>query len=196
MGKLLVLTAAFFGAALAHPDYPELYDKVYMHIQHGKKDENEVYAKIRLRWDEYPGASEYQVCRNCHIDQYGHETDKSMGSLYSFKSTDNRDIDPYFICDAKRDRHHCIGHIYQAGLKVSYFSVRAKKDTSGLDGALLRDTKLIQPKLTIPRKSKSRGKNCKAFARQINDQEFLWLYCLWISQDYGSQYPLYISFAK
>ena len=57
----------------------------------------------------FRGASEYQVCRNCHIDQYGHETDKSMGSLYSFKSTDNRDIDPYFICDAKRDRHHCIG---------------------------------------------------------------------------------------
>merc|ERR1719326_1568101 len=124
--KLFVLIAALFGAALAHPDYPELYDKVYMHIQHNKKDPNEVYAKIRLRWDEYPGATEYQVCRNCHIDAYGHETDKSMGSLYSFKQSDSRDIDPYFICDDKRDRHHCVGHIFQAGLKVSYFSVRAK----------------------------------------------------------------------
>merc|ERR1712025_622424 len=83
-------------------------------------------AQIRLHWDKYPKATEYQVCRNCQIDEYGVEVDKTMGSLYSFKQTDNRDIEPYFKCDDKRTSAHCVGNIYVLGLSTNYLSVRAK----------------------------------------------------------------------
>merc|ERR1712187_295538 len=91
-----------------------------------KKDSSQVFSRIRLRWDEDPDAGAYQICRNCQIDEYGHEVDKTVGSLYTFDNNNPSDTDPFFICDGKRDRHHCVGHIYQNGIKASYYSVRAK----------------------------------------------------------------------
>merc|ERR1719362_1480025 len=129
--KLFFFVAAFFSAALAAKDYPELYDKIYLLLQHDKKDPSQVFTRIRLRWDEDPDATQYQVCRNCQIDEYGHELDKSVGSLYTFVNDNDDETDPYFICDGKRDRHHCVGHIFQRGAKVSYFSVRAKNKHTG-----------------------------------------------------------------
>ena len=55
------------------------------------------------------GATAYQICRNCRIDENGVETDKSIGHLFTFKQTTQKDEDPFFICDTKRDQHHCAG---------------------------------------------------------------------------------------